>query len=117
MDKKTYYITLHTGFTTGEIREEKNDASYDYAIEASPEEAYQLHRYFEEASGSDFWGYLHSHISLTNVLMDRDNDQYDRNLVEIYRMIYNLGTPQTKQQIEDMGISKIFNNPASNPLI
>lgn len=117
MDKKTYYITLRTGLVTGEIREEINDASYDYAIEATPEEAYQLHRLFEEANGNDFWSYLHSHISLSNDFMNQDNDRYDRNLAEIYRMIYNLGTPQTRNQIEQLGIPKILNHLDENPLM
>ncbi len=37
---------------------------------------------------------------------DRDNDEYDDNLREIYRMMYRLGTPKTKQDLEQMGLVK-----------
>ena len=44
MEKKTYYVTIHSGGMTGEIREhiDPNDSNYDFEITATPEEIHRL---------------------------------------------------------------------------
>jgi hypothetical protein len=107
MDKKTYYVTLRTGLTTGEVRDDnffEEGSSSDFEIQATPEEAQQLQNLFKEGDSEDFISYLHAHIPYFPEFGKKDNEQYDHTLHEIYQQIYNLGTPETQSQIEQMGI-------------
>jgi len=44
MEKKTYYVTIHSGGMIGEIKEhvDLNDSYYDFEIMATPEEIRRL---------------------------------------------------------------------------
>lgn len=103
MEKKRYYVTLRSGITVGEIRDEEANASYDFALEATPVEIDEMRQMFDHATNSDMNSWFHSHIPYTN-LTDLDNEAYDDNLVAIYRRIYQLGTPETKEQMEELGL-------------
>lgn len=111
MEKKTYYISLHTSLGTSEIRDVENDADFDFEIEATPEEAHRLLDLFEKGNNVDFLSYAHAHIPLPEISdnnPEQDNENYDRALGEIYRKIYQLGTPETKRHIEDMGVLDVL---------
>ncbi len=104
MEKKKYYVSIHTSASTYEIREEKGQSTYDFEIEASPEEIEQLKYSFEKAASADFKSYLHSHVPFPNDMADADHETYDNTLNTIYDKIYTLGTTETKSQIEEMGV-------------
>jgi hypothetical protein len=107
MEKKTYYVTLRTGLSSGEVRDDnffERDSGYDFAIEATAEEAQQLQELFTKGVAEDFTSYLHAHIPYFLGIGQEDNENYDRTLNEIYKQIYKLGTLKTKHQIEEMGI-------------
>jgi hypothetical protein len=103
VEKKRYYITLQGGTTTAEIRDVRGESTYDFEIEADPVEIGLLRDMLIHAVHADFLGWMHSHIPFTN-LHDLDNEAYDDNLVNIYRKIYQLGTPDTRAKIEQMGL-------------
>ncbi len=104
MEKKRYYITLQAGTTTAEIRDVKGESTYDFEIEADPVEIGLLRDMLTHAVHSDFLQWMHSHIPYRDQLLDVDNEAYDDNLVSIYRKIYQLGTPETRKNIEQMGL-------------
>lgn len=105
MEKQRYYITLQRGTTVAEIRDVRGgaNASYDFEIEATPVEAGMLRDLFEHCKHGDYMMWMHGHFLWTD-LPDRDNDEYDDNLREVYRMIYRCGTPKTKHDLEQMGL-------------
>jgi hypothetical protein len=51
----------------------------------------------------DFMMWMHGH-TLWSDMPDRDNDEYDDNLRAIYQIIYQHGTPKTRQDLEQMGL-------------
>ncbi|MCZ8517982.1 MULTISPECIES: hypothetical protein [Paenibacillus] len=101
MDKKTFYITVGSG----EILEPSNTiGNFDFEIEATEEEIDQLTDLFEdqELAGEDTA--IRAHIPYRLYHNDKENDAYDANLQEIYRMLHKLGTQETRQHIESMNI-------------
>ncbi|MCF6409302.1 hypothetical protein [Pseudalkalibacillus salsuginis] len=118
MERKPYYITVQVGMQNAEIRNSKGESSYDFEVHATEDEAALLKDLMEEAYHSDTIGYFHSHF-FANVIdtADRDHMIYDRLLNEIYLTIYDLGTDQTKKDIEEMGILERLKEvkPSHNP--
>lgn len=100
MEKKTYYIAVGPG----EVMENKGDASYDLEIVATEEDIDRLQELFEEADNSDQSSYIRSHVPWKEYHFDKPNDDYDYYLHEVYRMLYDLGTEQTKHHIVKMNI-------------
>jgi hypothetical protein len=105
LEKKIYYVTVDVGPRTGQIREqiELNDANYDFEIFATAEEVAKLQQLLTELQETDFQTFALAHIPFL------DNDQAedrteDRQIEQVYRMIYQLGTEQTKEQIRRAGI-------------
>ncbi|WP_261132394.1 hypothetical protein [Bacillus sp. Marseille-Q3570] len=118
MERKPYYVTVQAGIQNAEIRSSKGESSYDFEINATEDEAAFLKDLFDEDDRADRTGYIHSHW-FSNVIDsgDRDNMIYDRLLNEIYLTIYDLGTEQTKKDIEEMGILEKLREvkPSHNP--
>jgi len=104
MDKKLYYISLHTSMGTVEIRDSMGNTTYDFEIEATPEDISRLEKLVANARGADIMSFLHPHYIPGADKGDEDNAVYDQNLNEIYRQIYRLGTPSTQAQLQEMGI-------------
>jgi hypothetical protein len=103
LERNRYYITLQSGTTVAEIRDVKGDSTYDFEIEATEVEAGMLRDLFNHCVHGDFMMWMHGH-TLWSDMPDRDNDEYDDNLREIYRTIYRLGTPKTRNDLEQMGL-------------
>ncbi|MEJ8545939.1 hypothetical protein [Brevibacillus borstelensis] len=106
MEKQRYYITLQSGTTVAEIRDVKGESTYDFEIEATPIEAGMMRDLFDHCAHGDYMMWIRDGHVLWTDMPDEDNDEYDDNLREIYRMIYRLGTPKTKQDLEQMGLVK-----------
>lgn len=101
MEKKTYYIAVGSG----EILEAEHVVgNYEFEIEATEEEIVQLENLFEDLNEDTQATMYRAHIPYRLYHHDNDNDWYDLHLVEIYRKLHELGTEETKQHIESMGI-------------
>ncbi|MEK3745492.1 MULTISPECIES: hypothetical protein [Brevibacillus] len=107
LERKTYYVTMQAGTTVAEIRDEKGSSTYDFEIEATDVEVGMMRDLFNNCIHGDFMMWMHGH-TLWSDMPDRDNDEYDDNLREIYRLIYQHGTAKTKQDLEQMGLVKLF---------
>lgn len=113
MEKKTYYVTIHSGGMTGEVREQPdlNDSFYDFEISATPEEIQRLESLFEEAHREDAQTFVDAHIPL----VPRDNfgnsEAFDQKLKRVYQMIYDLATPETKRKMEQTGVVGFIREP------
>jgi hypothetical protein len=98
LEKKRYYVTLQAGTTVAEIRDEKG-----FEIEATDVEVEMLRDLLNNCVHGDFMMWMHGH-TLWSDMPDRDNDEYDDNLRAIYQIIYQHGTPKTRQDLEQMGL-------------
>jgi hypothetical protein len=103
LEKKRYYVTLQAGTTVAEIRDEKGSSTYDFEIEATDVEVEMLRDLLNNCVHGDFMMWMHGH-TLWSDMPDRDNDEYDDNLRAIYQIIYQHGTPKTRQDLEQMGL-------------
>ncbi|WP_034681413.1 hypothetical protein [Caldalkalibacillus mannanilyticus] len=104
MNKKKYYLSMHTSMGTVEIRDEKGDASYNFEIEATPDEIAQIEKQVVRARDADIETYVDSHFLPFGDTIDDEHKIYDQALGRIYELIYQLGTPETKQQVEQLGL-------------
>ena len=106
MEKKTYYVTIHSGGMIGEIKEhvDLNDSYYDFEIMATPEEIRRLKSLFEEAHNEDVQSFVDAHIPLVSHDEFGNSVAFDQKLKRIYQTIYELGTPETKQKMEQTGV-------------
>jgi hypothetical protein len=106
LEKKTYYVTVDIGPHTGEIREEinLNDPLYDFEIRATPEEISRLEELFERTQETDFRTFLKAHIPYETRERMQESKKEDAQIDEIYRMIYELGTDETKKKMRESGL-------------
>ncbi|GAB7387466.1 hypothetical protein BSNK01_13030 [Bacillaceae bacterium] len=100
MEKKLYYVSVGAR----DVFTDKTVSPFEFEIEATPEEVTRLQHLFDKAAAEDFATFLDTHIPFKLYHEDRVNVEYDRRLQEVYRMIYELGTPQTKRHIEELGL-------------
>ncbi|PEZ08902.1 hydrolase [Bacillus sp. AFS018417] len=100
MDKKTYYVSV----ANGEISQVKTANTYSFAIQATNEEIIKLREYFDQAYREDLGAFVRSHVPFVEYHNDSNNDRFDEQLQEAYRMIYELGDQEAKELIAQMGI-------------
>lgn len=98
-ERKTYYVSVGAR----QALEDKEAASFEFAIVANEEELNKLQQLFERTGepeeGADFV------FSRWPTVSDGpNNSEYESDLQEIYRMLHRLGTDETKRHIEAMNI-------------
>jgi hypothetical protein len=103
MNKMIYWVSVGKH----EIVPKGEGANYEFEIEASDDELDQLRELFDEADHVDnslLSRAATPYEAFEEVDQDAKNLPYDMQLKEIYRIIYNLGLPETKAHIMRMGI-------------
>ncbi|MCU9614290.1 hydrolase [Caldibacillus lycopersici] len=100
MDKEKYYINV----ASGEISRNKTASSWHFEIEATAEEIKHLRELFRTMDSANLQSFVRSHIPFLEYHVDPENDIYDSGIIQVYKMIYQLGNQETKQQIREMGI-------------
>lgn len=100
MSKSQYYVTVGTG----EVLPERTLSEWEYEINATKDEVFQLQTMFEEADSASWSTFWHGHIPFKSIIHDESIDKYDNDLIGIYRLLYKLGTSETKTHIKSMGI-------------
>ncbi len=100
MDKKRYYISVESGV----ILEDPTVATYEFVVVANDTEIHQLQELFELAHQKEMDTFLRGATPVIPYHDDPENHNYDRALMDIYRMIHRLGTTDTKEHIESMGV-------------
>lgn len=105
MEKKTYYVSMDFGTRAGEINTQKdeNSALFEYEIEASSEELDQLEKLFTEVGETDFTTFAKAHVPFLDNEA-KENLQEDDGIRRIYRLLYQLGTKETKNKLREAGI-------------
>jgi len=98
--KSTYYVSVQAGTVTAG----RGDAAFEFEIEATPDEIRELERLFAGAGEADNRAFWRAHVPFLEYGHDEPNDDADRQLAAVYRLIHRLGTPETKRHIEAMGV-------------
>lgn len=101
MEKKTYYVALHTtGGSQGAVFENRGDADIQFEIQATEEEVQALREALEKPGQEDIKMFIHSHLPI-DVKDGQLQQQYDARLLGVYQMLHRLGTPETRRFIEE----------------
>lgn len=100
MSKRKYYVSVQAGT----IMSGQGDAAYELEIEASEAEKADLERLFGTKTSFDDASYFRTHVPGVPYHLDEENDGYDHTLKDIYKLLYELGTEETKQHIATMHI-------------
>lgn len=100
MPKKTYYVAV----SHGEIMQDKSAFDYEFEIQATDDELNKLQELFEDTAETETHNSGWSMKPFSTLSNDEMNAEYDANLMELYQMIYSLGTDETKTHIESMHI-------------
>jgi hypothetical protein len=100
MDKKTYYVSVQAGTAV----EQRDAAPFEFVIEATPRDLDKLQELFEEKNEADDDTFTRAMTPAIPYHQDVQNDAYDASLRQVYRLIHELGTPETRAHIESMGV-------------
>ncbi|MFC5652706.1 hypothetical protein ACFPYJ_27025 [Paenibacillus solisilvae] len=99
--RKPYYVSVQAG----SILEDPTAAAYELVIEVNEEERNQLGELFDELSSMDEAEMIHFAQSPFGSASDEQiNRGVDGLLVDIYKLLYKWGTPETKSHIATMGL-------------
>lgn len=101
MDKREQYFV---SVATGKISQIPNAQDNDFKIMATQSEVNKLRRLFTNMYDADNMSHIRSSIPFQPYHDDKANDDYDYNLTEVYRMIYELGDEEAKSMIDEAGI-------------
>jgi hypothetical protein len=82
----------------------QGDASYEFEIHATEEEIEKVQVLFEDLTEVDDASMIRSATPGIPYHHDEVNDDFDYYLKEIYKMLYELGTEETRKQIRMMDI-------------
>jgi hypothetical protein len=100
MERRRYYVSVQAKT----VMVNQGDAAYELEIEATPIEVELLHELFESESEADFQNFMRAHNPTLIVDELVSHEHEDLYLAEAYRLIYQLGTPQTREHIRTMNV-------------
>jgi hypothetical protein len=97
--RKTYYVLVGPG----QILMDPEAAPFQFAIQATEAEIDKLEELFQETQDVDEDEIFNFSGSPT-ISDTPENETYDALFKDIYRMLHDLGTPETRSHIEKMNI-------------
>ncbi|WP_127589543.1 hypothetical protein [Paenibacillus lautus] len=97
MNKSTYYVSVQSR----SVLTEQGASAYEWEIEATPEEADQVRIELDmmQEKDEEMTGYL---FPWPDTPQQNSNALFQSSLDKVYRTIYQLGTPATRQQMEEL---------------
>lgn len=99
-EQKTYYIDVGTG----EISRSISGSTWSFKIKATDEEITSLRELFNQNYSTEWKNFFRAHVPYVQYHYDRENDEYDSRIQQIYQLIYQLGDQEAKTHIESMNI-------------
>jgi hypothetical protein len=100
-ERKTYYVSVQAG----SIVEDPTVTSYELVVTANEEELNRLQELLEEYSSMDEAQTAVFGMTPYSSASDKQmNAGVDGLLVDIYRLLYELGTDETKHHVATMGL-------------
>lgn len=98
--KKRYYVAV----SSGEILEDQGASSYNFEIDADEADVFKLSELFDITDTDSRLSLYRAHVPAMSYHEDKNNDDYDDHMKQIYQLIHDLGTKRTRDHIESMGI-------------
>ncbi|OKL36182.1 hydrolase [Domibacillus mangrovi] len=98
MEKQAYYIQV----ANGEIQSRSDVSPWEFRIFANEKEIQDLRGLFTEMNEADSRTFWRTHLPAVPYHMDKDNDQYDKRMMEVYDKLYELGDEDTRSHIKKM---------------
>ncbi|MDE5414865.1 hypothetical protein [Alkalihalobacterium chitinilyticum] len=104
MGKDIYYVNLNPISMDNISRTPVNDGQMiEYEIEATDEQYRDLQKLLQEVQAHDLEAAdLFTFKHFNEEFSEADRRETQRGLNQVYRLIYELGTPQTKQALEEI---------------
>lgn len=105
MEKKTFYVSIDMGPRAGMIHDQPDDTDpvFDFEIQATEGEIKKLEQLFSYISEKDTATFFQANIPYQKK-EQMEEKSYDEALAEVYRYIYQLGTPETKRRMKESGM-------------
>ncbi|WP_438347145.1 hypothetical protein ACP8HI_15710 [Paenibacillus sp. FA6] len=106
MDKHKYYVSVHGR----SILLDKGATSYEWEIEATPEQAQEiswLMGIVQEKEEKAFLGYVYPWPDTPERVV---NLAYQNALDDVYKMIYELCSEETRMQMRESGVSAFLHS-------
>jgi len=98
VNKQTYYVSVQAGT----VMQNKGDAAYEFEIEALQSDKERLEMLLGLKMSYDDSSFVRTPIPGIPYHYDEENDNYDAVLLNIFKLIYDLGTAETKDHIASM---------------
>jgi len=92
LEKQKYYVSVHEK----SVLRDQGAAPYEWEIEATEEEAERLQFYLDALEDADRLTFFRGITPGIPYHMDAENDVYDENLKQVYELIRDLGTAETR---------------------
>ncbi|ERN51263.1 hypothetical protein M3689_12910 [Alkalihalophilus marmarensis] len=104
MEKQLYYVNLNPiSMDTISPTRVDDGQLIEYEIEATATEKKALEELLHEVQSHDVeLGNLITFRHFDDQKGDRDKNEYQRGLNDVYEALYNLGTAETKQKIQEI---------------
>jgi rubrerythrin len=98
--RKTYYVAVGSG----QVLEDRGAAPFEFEIRANEEELNKLQELFEETSSAEEASVFHFVRPITTRGEEDFNAVYEAQMKDIYRLLYQLGTDETRRHILSMNV-------------
>lgn len=106
-DKDVYYVSVSAGTVTAE----ENRTTDQLSVYATPGEIDQLMALFARRSATDDIMNLRAVIPYKSADHDPSTDKYNEQMLDIYRMIFRIGTEETRRHLIHMDILNALKDP------
>lgn len=100
-ERRRFYVSVQAG----QILEDRGAAAYELEIDATREEANKLRELMEELSTMEEAAMFHFSRHYLETYEDKElNGASDELLIQIYKLLYDCGTEETRRHIESMQV-------------
>lgn len=103
--KKNYYISV-----SGKSVDTEPSRSEQLQVLATEEEMNELRIIFERLQSDDDWTAFKAPVPYKSADHDPATDKFNQDLLELYRIVYRIGTEDTKTHIRSMNIINELKN-------
>ncbi len=106
MDKQNYFVNLNPISMDAISPVKVGDGQMiEYEISATETEIKALQDLLNQVQSHDLeLGNLFTFRHFDDLKVDRDKNEYQSGLNDVYEAIYNLGTEETKRKVEEIGL-------------
>jgi transcriptional/translational regulatory protein YebC/TACO1 len=101
-ERKTYYVAVGAG----QVLADPHAAAFEFEIRANREELNKLQEMFEETADEDESAMIRFGPENVTVSEVERSAVYDSQIHDIYKLLHQLGTEDTKRHIESIDILK-----------